>query len=285
MGVPVRLVLYAGTENAARAAARAGFARIRDLDAVMSDYRPDSELNRLAETAGRWTPVSPELFAVLERARTIAEATGGAYDPTLGPLVALWRESRASARLPDPAALADARRRSGWPLLELDRAARSVRLGADGMRLDLGGIAKGFILDEARAAIAAAGVSRVLLEAGGDIVVGDAPPGRDGWQVDVPETADAELARRAASLSNAALATSGGSVQFVDIDGVRYSHVIDPSTGLGLTREHIAHVVAPDGATADALATALGVGGPDRMAELSAAFPDALVAWGSRSRQ
>jgi len=284
MGLPVRVVLYADAEAAARAAARAGFARIRALDAVLSDYRPDSELNRLAATDGEWTPVSPELFTVLDEARTVAEATGGAFDPTLGPLVALWRESRASGHLPDPAAVDEARRRSGWPLLELDPARRAVRLGADGMRLDLGGIAKGFILDQSRAAIAAAGASRVLLEAGGDIVVGDAPPGRDGWQIDVPDVADAEFTRRASSLSNAALATSGGSIQFVEIDDVRYSHVIDPSTGLGLTSEHVAHVIAPDGMTADALATALGVAGPDRMAELATAFPGAIMTVGRRNR-
>jgi thiamine biosynthesis lipoprotein len=277
MGVPVRVVLYAADEAAAMQAARAAFDRVRALDAVMSDYRPDSELNRLSATAGEWVPVSAELFSVLALAREIADATGGAFDPTVGPLVALWRESRASGALPSVARLADARARSGWPRLELDPATLSVRLAARGMRLDLGGIAKGFILDRALSAARATGVSRILIEAGGDIVVGDAPPGREGWTIDVDDVDD-ELARRAAALTNAALATSGASVQFVEIDGVRYSHVVDPMTGLGLTSSRVSRVIAGDGATADALATAIGVAGPESIPRLLAAFPGVALA-------
>lgn len=284
MGVPVRAVLYAAGEAEARTAARAGFARIRALDAILSDYRADSELRRLSETSGTWVPVSEPLFAVLVRAREIAERTAGAFDPTLGPLTSLWREARDAGRLPSPEVLADARSRAGWRLLELDPAQRAVRLGASGMRLDLGGIGKGFVLDRALGAIADAGVRRVLLEAGGDIVAGAAPPGERGWTIDVPG-ATGELAARAAALAHAAIATSGASAQFVEIDGVRYSHVIDPATGLGLTSSREVRVIAADGATADALATALGVAGPVRGLALMSAFPDAVVAIAEASRQ
>lgn len=285
MGVPVRVVLYAPDESAAAQAARVVFARIRALDNVMSDYRPDSEISRLSATDSEWVPVSAELFSVLARAREIADATGGAFDPTVGPLVALWRESRGSGALPSAARLADARARSGWSKLELDLATQSARLAVPGMRLDLGGIAKGFILDQALAAARLSGVSRVLIEAGGDIVVGDAPPGREGWTIDVDDPNDDvdvepndELARRAAALTNAALATSGASVQFVEIEGVRYSHVVDPKTGLGLASSRVTRVIADDGATADALATAIGVAGPQSIAGWLAAFPGAAVA-------
>jgi thiamine biosynthesis lipoprotein len=278
MGVPVRTVLFAASEDTARDVARAGYARIRDLDRVMSDYRPDSELNALSPRAGEWVPVSRELFQVLARAKSIAQQTGGAFDPTVGPLVGLWREARDSGRLPDPDLLADARRRTGWSRLELNEARQTVRLGS-GMRLDLGGIAKGFILDEALEAIRAHGITRVLLEAGGDIVVGDAPPDREGWEIAI-QVDDETFAQHAAALVNAALATSGGSVQFVEIDGVRYSHVIDPATGLGLTHDLVVHVIAPDGATADALATALGVVGQPRADELLRAFPSVTASIG-----
>jgi len=278
MGVPVRVALYASSEPAAREAAAAAFARIRTLDAIMSDYRPDSELNALsAAGGGDWMPVSAELFDVLARARELADATDGAFDPTVGPLVALWREARDTGRLPDDARLAEARARTGWQKLELDSARRAVRLAVPDMRLDLGGIAKGFILDEALAALRARGVTRALLEAGGDIVVGAAPPGERGWVIDVGE-AGGELADRARALTHAAIATSGADAQVVEIDGVRYSHVVDPATGLGLTHARVARVIAPDGATADALATALGVAGPIRGLAIMAAFPDVIVA-------
>jgi thiamine biosynthesis lipoprotein len=139
------------------------------------------------------------------------------------------------------------------------------------MRLDLGGVAKGYILQEALATLRAEGVAAGLLEAGGDIVVGDAPPGRAGWRIANELVADwgpisYEL------ITNFAVATSGPSAQFVDIDGVRYSHVVDPRTGQALTTATTAIVMAPDGATADALATAATVVGATGLEALRARF-------------
>lgn len=278
MGLPVRIVLHAGGEEEARRAARAAFARIRALDGVMSDYRPDSEVRRLEATAGVFAPASDDLFRVLELAIAIAERTGGAFDPTVGPLAVLWRDARRSARLPDPAALASARARTGWRLLELDRARRHVRLRQPGMRLDLGGIAKGYILQAARDTMRSHGAGAVLLESGGDIVAGEAPPGSPGWRVETPG-ADEAFSRRAAALSNAALATSGPTAQFVEIEGRRYSHVIDPRTGMALTTAASARVIAPDAALADALATALTVD-PSARRRLQTIYPEAVLTVG-----
>jgi FAD:protein FMN transferase len=272
MGLPVRLRLYSSSEEAAGTAAAAAFARIAALDQMMSDYRPDSELRRLSSV---WSPVSRELFAVLERAIEIADATGGAFDPTVGPLVALWREARQRHRLPEATAIDAARGLVGWRLVELDSARPAVRFAREGVSLDLGGIAKGYIIQQALQSMIPFGVTRALVEAGGDIVVGDAPPGRDGWSIDVTG-ADAEFVARAARLTNAALATSGPTVQFVEIDGVRYSHVVDPRTGLGLTNQVTARVIAANGATADALATALTVA-PHTLPRIRRQFPDAAV--------
>jgi thiamine biosynthesis lipoprotein len=269
MGMPVRLVVHAATDEAARAAARAAFDRVAALDAVMSDHRPDSEVAQLAATSGAWVSVSRDLFAVLTRAREIAAATGGAFDPTVGPLVALWREARATRRLPSASALADARTRVGWRLVDLDPARQAVRLARPGMRLDLGGIAKGYILQEALAVLRARGMPRALVQGGGDIVAGDPPPAQGGWRVEAPG-ADAAFAARAGTLANAALATSGPTFQFVEIDAVRYSHVIDPRTGLAVTSPRVVHVIAGDGTTADAVATALSVLGDDASAMMPA---------------
>jgi thiamine biosynthesis lipoprotein len=281
MGMPVRLVLYAEEERDARGAARAAFARIAALDAALSDYRPDSDVNRVSNRAGSWVPVPAGVYAVLERAQQIARVTGGAFDPTVGPVVALWREARRTGRLPDSAVLEQARALVDWRRLELDPGRQMARLSTPGMRLDLGGIAKGFVLDEARRALRRTGVTRALIEAGGDIVAGDAPPGLTGWRVAVPGVTGA-LAGRAAALANAALASSGPSAQFVQVEGVRYSHVVDPATGYGVTGDAVVHVIAPDGATADALATAIGVIGIGCAGPALAGFPDVLAAAAGR---
>lgn len=275
MGMPVRLRFYAPEHEAARVATLA-FARIATLDSMMSDYRADSEVRRLSTSGGTWTVASPELFDVLSRAIEIARATDGAFDPTVGPLVTLWRGARTTRQLPDRATLDAARAHTGFQHLRLDRTRRAVRLARSGMQLDLGGIAKGYILQQAVATMAQAGVTRALAEAGGDIAVSDAPPDRDGWRIDVGN-ADPMFAARAARLRNASLATSGPASQFIDIAGVQYSHVIDPRTGVGLTNHVTARVIADDGATADALATALTIVDADHIRRIRSHFPNALM--------
>jgi len=278
MGVPVRMVVHASSEGVAARAARAAFARIAELDDKMSDYRPQSEVRMLSQRPGDWQTVSPDLFAVLVRAEEVSRNSGGAFDVTLGPLVQLWRETRKTRQLPDPDVLSRARSRSGAPMFEVDIEHSAVRLWVPNMRLDLGGIAKGYILQEALNTLRANGVRAALLEAGGDVVVGDPPPGQSGWSVFVAGGDTATL-RRAKALSNVAVATSGGSEQFVEIGGVRYSHIIDPRTGLGVSGRHIVTVIADDGALADAAATALSVLGPERAAGFRKRYPQVLVSF------
>jgi thiamine biosynthesis lipoprotein len=257
MGVQVRLVLYTKDEDTAKTAAKAAFARVADLEDVMSDYQRDSELMRLCRAAGSGpVTVSAELFKVLDYARKVSEASEGAFDVTIGPVVALWRESRRNKKLPDATALAETRSRVGWRLMKLDRETRSVDLTVPGMRLDLGGIAKGYAGDEAIRVMRGYGVDSALFEAGGDIVVSAPPPGKRGWEI---ETEDG----RKLTLSDAAVSTSGHTEQFVEIDGVRYSHIVDPRTGLGLTSQYAATVTARRGITTDALATAATLLGPE----------------------
>lgn len=280
MGVEVRIVLYAPDDPRARSAARAAFARIAELEDIMSDYRPESEVRRLERRPAEWVPVSEELFHVLARGLQVAEATDGAFDPTVGPLVALWREARRRGRLPHARALDSARALVGWRHVSLDSAGRRVRLATAGMRLDLGGIAKGDIAQRALEAMRLHGVTSALVEAGGDIAVGDAPPGERGWRIDTP-AADSLVRVRAAALVSAAIATSGPGSQFVEIAGRRYSHVVDPRTGLGLTSANQATVIAPEGALADALATALTVLDAEAGARVVSRYDDV---WASVTR-
>lgn len=262
MGMEVRMVLHAPDEATARRAGTAAFATIAALDQRLSDYRDTSDIRVIERAAPEAIQVHPDVLDVLTRAMDVARATDGAFDPTVAPLVALWREARAVRRLPSDTALTSARRLVGWRRVELDAANGTVRLPDAGMRLDLGGIAKGFILQRALATLREHGVAVAMIEAGGDIVAGDAPPNTGGWRVQV------SAACEAAGLSSEALATSGATAQFVEIDGVRYSHVVDPRTGLGLTAHQTVHVRAPDGATADAWATALSVLGRGRAAQV-----------------
>jgi thiamine biosynthesis lipoprotein len=259
MGVQVRLVLYTTDEEAAKSAARAAFERVSRLEEIMSDYITDSELMRLSRTSGsgRAVEVSPELFDVVEYGQKVAEATDGAFDVTVGPVIQLWRKARKSKTLPDTAALADARSRTGWRRMVLDARSRSVTLTTKGMRLDLGGVAKGYAGDEALRVLREHGVASALFEAGGDIVVSDPPPGKNGWHI---ETEDG----RAYTLANQAISTSGDTFQSVEIGGVIYSHVVDPRTGVGLTDHYAATVIAPRGITTDALSTACTVLGPTK---------------------
>jgi len=273
MGVDARLVFYAPDQQTAERAGAAAFARIASLDTIMSDYRRDSELNRLSDGAGGPpVRVSPDLFRVLRRALEVSEHSGGAFDVTVAPLILLWRKARREGVLPAPAALARARRLVGWRKLLLDEKARTARLTTRGMRLDLGGIAKGYAADEALAVLARHGIRRALVELGGDVVLGEAPPGAEGWRVRVPNAGDAQ-GPADLLFTNRAVSTSGDTEQFAVLSGRRYSHVVDPRTGRALTNRVQVTLTAPDGLTADPLSTALSILGPEGRARLLRAYP------------
>jgi thiamine biosynthesis lipoprotein len=252
MGIDARIVVYATSKREADSAVEAAYNRIAALDTIMSDYRPASELNQLCAKAGTGPiKVSADLFRVLERAQQIAMRSDGRFDVTVGPLVQLWRKARKDGRMPDAADLQAAKALVGWEKLHLDARARTAQLDTPGMKLDLGGIAKGYASDEALKVLRRRGVSIALIEMGGDLVLGDAPPKTRGWRVDVPN------ARQIMYLQNGALSSSGDTEQYVVIDGVRYSHVVDPKTGLGLTNRFQVSVWAPNGFLTDPLSTAL----------------------------
>jgi thiamine biosynthesis lipoprotein len=271
MGVQVRIVAYGPDQASADAAAKAAFDRVGDLEECMSDYLNDSELMRLCRRSGqRPVQVSDDLFHVLDSSRQLSQISDGAFDVTVGPLVQLWRAARKSGTLPTDAALAEARSRIGWQKMKLDPQARTVELTVPGMRLDLGGIAKGYACDEAIRVLREHGIGSALVEAGGDIVVSNPPPGRRGWAIDV--TPQSSAAQRTVTLRNQAISTSGAAAQFVEIGGVRYSHVVDPHTGLGLTNHYEATVTAPRGITSDALSTTATILGPRRTQRLVKRF-------------
>ena len=247
-------------------------------------------MRRIEATAGAWVRIKPTTYEVLARAVEIARLSNGAFDPTIKPVVDLWRAARRTGTAPAPAAIDSARALVSWQRLHLDSVNPAARLSQRGMRIDLGGIAKGYILQEALHTLQRHGVRSALLEAGGDIVAGERPPGRPGWRIALPGIESASspgiasnagsatpLPSRVRDLENQAIATSGASAQYVEIDGIRYSHVVDPRSGTGLTGSNTIHVIANDGALADALATTLSIVDPETARLILARFPDVLV--------
>jgi thiamine biosynthesis lipoprotein len=234
-------------------------------------------LSRTAGT-GTWIEVSADLWAVLDRGQAVARASEGAFDVTVGPYVRLWRRARRQRALPEAFRLTAARSEVGYHYVTMDATRRRVRLERPGMRLDLGGIAKGYALQEAYAELERSGLPRALVTGGGDMVAGEAPPGRPGWRVDIAPLDTAEGGHpRQVRLRRRALATSGDLYQRLELDGRRYSHIVDPRTGIGLTDHSLVTVIARDGMTADALATAVSVLGPGRGLRLIEAEPGAAA--------
>ncbi|HET6574352.1 MAG TPA: FAD:protein FMN transferase [Fimbriiglobus sp.] len=280
MGTTFRVVLYAPARPTAERAAKAVFARVAELERVMSDYDARSELMRLCRTndaaPGKPIPVSKDLFEVLRKAREVSLKSGGAFDVTVGPLVRLWRLARRTQQLPDPKELADAKKKVGYEKVVLDAKKRTVTLTVPGMRLDLGGIGKGFAADEGLAVLRQHGITRALVAASGDIAVGDPPPDTAAWVVEIAPLSEGTPTRRV-KLANAAVSTSGDLYQFVEIGGVRYSHVLDPRTGLGLTGRRSVTVIARRGVQADSLSKAASVLPPEKALTLIDSIDEAAA--------
>lgn len=265
MGSKFVILLYAPDEPTANRAFEAAFARIAALNQCLSDYESDSELTLLSKTAPspQPVPISVDLWAILERAQAISSQSQGAFDVTVGPLTKLWRRARRQRELPPPERLTEARAAVGYQSLVLDPATHSARLLKPGMRLDLGGIGQGFAVDEAMKELTRCGIERALINASGDLAALGPPPGQPGWLVGIAPLEPAAPPSVFGYLVQQALSTSGDAFQYVEIDGKRYSHIVDPRTGLGLTHRSSVSILATNCTDADALATAASVLGAD----------------------
>lgn len=270
MGTACRITVYADNEKEAAIAAEAAFEEMARLESVMSDYvqsYPDSELLQLAKHASEdpadAREVSDDLWPVLVRSKQVHDATGGAFDITAKPFTNMWRTSRQRMELPPKAAIERMRPFVGMGHLRLDEANQTARLAKPGAWLDLGGIAKGFIADRALDVLKERGLTIAQVQAGGDMALGDAPPGLEGWPIHVADFPPRKLGNGEETdqgLSfwhkNGGVSVSGDAFRFVEIAGVRYSHVIDPRTGLGVTGSRYCCVKGPSAFATDAAATA-----------------------------
>ncbi len=275
MGVDARLVVYAKDQTSAESACIAAFERMSELDSIMSDYQKESELNRLcAEDVGRFRKVSRDLYKVIDFSLKISEQTEGAFDISAGPLVRLWRAARKSGKLPLYTEISRIQNLVGYQKISLEPGSSSVKLTQAGMQLDLGGIAKGYACDEAQKVLKVHGIFSALVEMGGDVVVSDAPPGKAGWTVLVPNAEKLGIAPQL-EIKNCAISSSGDTEQFATIGGRHFSHVVDPRSGLALFNRVQATVICPSGLESDPLSTSLTLLSETKRRLLLKSYPSA----------
>jgi thiamine biosynthesis lipoprotein len=260
MGTEFKIVIYHTDESVAKQAAEKAFTRVAILEKVFSDYEENSEVSWLSD-AGKATDVSDELWTVLSYAQEVADRSEGAFDVSVGAVSKLWRKAFRDKEFPSAAAIAKASATVGYQDILMKDRNKSVKLGKEGMRLDFGGIAKGFAVDEAIGWLKVSGIDMYLVDGGGDLRCGMAPPGKAGWEIEVPDKmVNGELTFRKVFYKNVAVATSGDTYRYLENEGKRYSHIIDPRTGYGLTNRRAVTVTAPNCMAADAWATAASVG-------------------------
>ena len=257
MGTVLEISLCAPDRARGEALVAQSFARVAELERVFSTFDPASETSRLNESSGRGPQrVSPPLARLVADSLSLSRLTRGSFDVTVGPLVALWSAAGRADRLPSAGELAAARARVGFELVRADADAGTVELRVAGAALDFGGIAKGWTLDRLCESLRAAGVTRALLSFGGSSLAAlGAAPGEERWGIGLRDPAGGLAG--AVGLRDRSLSVSESLGQSVSIGGRRYGHVIDPRTGAPLERAQLAAVLAPDGATAEALSKAL----------------------------
>ena len=260
MGSPFRLIIYSNNDSLANRSANAAFKRIEALNASLSDYRDDSEINAVSAQSGtkKWIPVSRDLFDILYISDDISKKTDGAFDATLGPIVQEWRRATRKGYFPDKKLIADALSKTGFNKVKFNSSSKSIQLKSKGMRLDIGGLGKGYAADEAVKVLKSFGIKSAMIDAGGKLALMDPPPGEKGWKIVISSGRDSI---ETIEYSNVGIATSGPTYRYLDYNGKRYSHIVNPKTGIGLEHHVRTTVISPNATEADALATAFSVSG------------------------
>ena len=237
-----------------------------EMNNVFSDYMADSEVGKFNRSEpNRPQAASPYLLELLKISRKISVSTKGSFDPTCGSLSKLWRLSKRTNKLPSSEKLRIAKNACGFSNLKIDHKSALITKLNSLTRLDFGGIAKGYTADKMLKLLKNKGLKSSCISAGGDIVTGEAPPGKDSWEVQIVPYRDKSVKPITIRVTNAAVSTSGNTEQTIKIKNQRYSHILDPTSGLGLIHNNAATVIAPSGAQSAPLATALCVEGKDTL--------------------
>lgn len=265
MGSTVELSLYASDQATATRAFETVQEEMERLNAIFSDYDRGSETMRLldAATDGQLHAVSPPLWELLRVCDDLHRSSGGSFNAAIGRLTRLWRTARRQNKLPTAEEIAEAREHCNWNAIEFVPP-NLVRIRDPQLRLDFGGVAGGYIVDAAFDRLTGLGIDRCLINFGGDIRCGTAPPDRSGWRIEVAGLGEDAPPLESLTLTHAAMTTSGDLYQFVEIDGVRRSHILDARTGYGIPGPASVTVIGKTCLDVDAAATTLSVLGIER---------------------
>ncbi len=260
MGSPFTIIVYTHDSAEASIAAAGAFALVDSLVNIFSDYIDSSELNRLCASGGSNRPpfrCSTVLFDILMQSAAAWKTSEGRFDITLGPVTRLWRKARKEKKFPEAAIVQQQLALTGFKKILLDTVLHTAHLQQAGMQLDLGGIAQGYIAQQVINYLSSLHIENALVDVSGDIVCRGKPPGTNGWTIAVnfPESGAALLPKQLL-ISNTAVTTSGDVYQYIEHEGKRYSHIIDPATGYGITSQRNVTVIAADGTLADWLTKA-----------------------------
>ncbi len=260
MGTRANLIFYAESEQSANRAADAVFARMNAIEMSISDWLVESEVSSLRSLPrGRKRVISEDLSRLLELSNGISKESDGVFDVTCGALSRAWRAVRDSGEMPSKTEWADLAASGGWRRLVVhdEDGSDAISSDMDGIHLDFGGIGKGYAADEALHVLESQGIVIGLVELGGDMAIGAAPPGKNGWIVGLGGPSSNVV------LAQCGVATSGASDQFLEIDGRRWSHLLDPRTGEPVPDMGSFTVVAPSAAIADGWASVAAIVGVD----------------------
>lgn len=272
MGSRCSIVVYAPTERSAADAVRDAFAMIHQVELALSDYNPESEsMCATSQPHGQWVPASPVFLDVMMLCQQFYELSDGAFDPTIGVYTHLWRQAKQIGSIPTQDELAIAKSSFGFSHVRLDTENQRIRFDRPDMIIDFGAIGKGYAADRALQVLKEHGLDIALVDLGGDLALGNAPPDSfDGWSVSVQTGLGLDWET---SMHSSGLATSGDLERFYQHQGIRYSHIIDPRTGLGLTQASAVTVHAADATTADALASIVSIVGDEFVDRFEKEFP------------
>ena len=286
MGTQVVLAAYTSEsldEATLREKLKKAHAEIKRLELLMTTWRDDSEISRVNAAAGKKpVTVGPESLAVIQKSIWIGKESSGVFDITFEAMHGLWKfDEGAEARVPDKKDIEKARKLIDYRNIELDAEAHSVRLKKEGVRINLGGIAKGYAVDRARKIVDDEGLVDYILRAGGDLYVSGVRGNRQ-WVVGIRDPRGApDDSFAAAPLSNVTFSTSGDYERFVIVDGVRYFHILDPKTAYPAWKSRSVTVMAKDAMTADAwskplfiMGAAAGMKLVEKLPDLEAVFVD-----------
>ncbi len=284
MGTFARVVVVAKDTEMARKCIENAFSEIDRVDELMSDYKSDSEISLVnTNAAKKAVQVSESTFEVLQRSVEFSKLTEGAFDITVGPLVDLFRAAEESQTAPTQEQIEMAKSKVGYEKLIFDRTNKTVQFTIEGMRLDLGGIAKGYAIDKAIKAMKKTGALGAMVDIGGDIRCFGVPAkGKKRWLIGLQDPnlnmdhSEGNLVLKL-RISDGAIATSGDYQQFVLIDGKKYSHIIDRQTGTSNEGLSSVTIIADNATDADALATALSVMGAEKGIALIETLPNTEV--------